>query len=147
MDKYYKLSRGIICVLAFMISVIMLHSETMGVILNGAMLVAIVAFVASLVATRFSKRMIAMGDRIEKNYLRVLFYVVGIPGGIILSLGLTILFYILYDRLIFVEVSWTGALIMFVLVGIVLIMLVVPYIQVLIVLLLRAMDSKKENRG
>lgn len=147
MDKYYKLSRGIICILAFMISVIMLHNETMGVILNGAMLVTIVAFVAGLVATRFSKRMIAVGDHIEKSYLRVLFYVVGIPGGIILSLGLTILFYILYDRLIFVEVSWTGALIMVVLVGIVLIMLVVPYIQVLIVLLLRAMDSKKENRG
>ena len=146
MDKYYKLSRGIICILAFMISVIMLHSETMGVILNGAMLVTVVAFVAGLVATRFSKRMIAMGDRIEKNYLRVFFYVVGIPGGIILSLGLTILFYILYDRLIFVEVSWLGGLIMFVLVGIVLIMLVVPYIQVLIVLLLRVIDRKKVNK-
>lgn len=76
MEREYKLSRIIIAILMMMVSFIMLINEDISVKIFGMSLFTSVAFLASFLGTRVSRKMIQVGDKIENIPLRILYYIV-----------------------------------------------------------------------
>lgn len=145
MKNSYTISRIVISVLAGVISVIALHNEHITLMLGATVLITVVALVMSFLATPVSKQMIAMGDRIMNKYLRAFYYFMLLPFILVVVYLLWIL---IYNFLHHMESAEMGealgqALIALFLGVVVFIMFIVPYVQSLIVLLLRV--KRKDN--
>ncbi|MCH5270341.1 MAG: hypothetical protein J1E83_06280 [Lachnospiraceae bacterium] len=108
--------------------------------------ICVLAWVMSFLATPVSKQMIGIGDRIMNKYLRVFYYFMLLPFILVVVYLLWILIYYFFDHM---EQSGEmgealGKALIAVFLGMVVFMMcIVPYIQSLIVLLLRV--KRKDN--
>lgn len=145
MKNSYAISRIVICVLAGIISLIVFHNEYITLMLGGTVLITVVALVISFLTTPVSKQMIGIGDRIKNKFLRVLYYFMLLPFILAVVYLLWILIYNFFDHMEATELgeALSQAVIALFLGGVVFIMFIVPYIQSLIVLLLRV--KRKDN--
>ena len=138
-----------IAILTFVISIIITHNEDISVITVFTVLFTVVAFLLSFPSTFFSRKMMALGDRIQKLPFRILYYL-AIP---VVLFGLFLIVYqiiMLYDDLKHAS-GWSpstlseglGYAIMLVTVmAIAFIAIVLPYLQTLLVLLLRKITKE-----
>lgn len=146
MKNSYTISRIVISVLAGVISLIALHNEHITLMLGATVLITVVALVMSFLATPVSKQMIGIGDRIMNKYLRVFYYFMLLPFILVVVYLLWRLIYYFFERM---ERSAEmgealGKALLAVFLGVVvLIVFIVPYVQSLIVLLLRV--RRKDN--
>lgn len=140
MKNSYTISRIVICVLAGVISLIALHNEHITLIFGATVLITVVALVMSFLTTPVSKQMIGIGDRIMNKYLRVFYYFMLLPFILVVVYLLWMLIYYSFDHMgqsAEMGEALGKALIAVFLGVVVFIMFIVPYIQSLIVLLLR----------
>ena len=145
MKNCYAISRIVICVLAGIISLIVFHNEDIALMLGGTVLITVVALVMSFLTTPISKQMIGIGNRIKNKFLRVFYYLMLLP--FILAV-VYLLWILIYNFFYHMEATDLGealgqALIALFLGVVVFIMFIVPYVQSLIVLLLRV--NRKDN--
>ena len=141
MKNNYTISRIVICVLAGIISLIVFHNEDIALMLDGTVLITVVALVMSFLATPVSKQMIGIGDRITNKYLRVFYYFMLLPFILVVVYLLWMLIYYFFDHMrqsAEMGAALGKALVAVFLGDVVFIMFIVPYVQLLIVLLLRA---------
>ncbi len=146
MEQYYKEARLILCILSVVISIIMLHNEDNSFIIGGTVMITIAVLVAGTLTTPIAKKLISVGDKLEKKVQSTLFYFAVIPGGILMAVLGTIGSMVFFDKCMNVEVDLGGALIVVFIFAVIFIALVVPYIQVLIVLALKARNNKKRHK-
>ena len=139
MEKLYSKSRKIISILAIVISFFIMINEDISVKIVAMVFIFSVALAASYITTPISKKMLKMGDAIGNKYLRVLLYMAILP----LTLLIAYIFYVLilagYYR--FGNSINMAAITVFLYVATT-IVIIVPYVQTLIVLMLR---RKNEN--
>lgn len=146
MKNSYTISRIVIGVLVGVVSLIVLHNEHITLMLGGTILITVVALVMSFLATPVSKQMIGIGDRIMNKFLRVFYYFILLPFILVvvyLLWRLIIYFFEHMERSTEMGEALGKALIAVFLGVIVLIVFIVPYVQSLIVLLLRG--KRKDN--
>lgn len=139
MKKEYRISRVILVVLTLITVLILFQNDGDEAKLVAGFLFCSAALLASFLGTRVSRKMIQTGDRISNILLRILYYaglLLGslaiaalVGGGFIIVLG---------DKARSIgEAAWI------VLLGFALfIFLIVPYLQTIIVLLLRRIFKK-----
>ena len=149
MEREYKLSRIIIAILMMMASFIMLINEDISVKIFGMSLFTLVAFLASFLGTRVSRKMIQVGDKISSILIRVLYYIA------LLIVILAVCYVICLILFVFEAVPVTysnelgiaaGEAMLAVLIGSsFLVFVIIPYIQTLIVLTLRKIITKTEK--
>ncbi len=147
MEKAYKLSRIIIAIFMMMDSLIMLMNEDISVKIFGMSLFTSVAFLASFLGTRVSRKMIQVGDKIASILLQILYYIV----LLIIILALTYIIWLIID-FILSAIPYSnelgiaaGEAMIAVLVGSsFLIFVIIPYFQTLIVLGLRKMIPNRQ---
>ena len=147
MKNSYTISRIVISVLAGIISLIVWHNEHITLMLGATVLITVVALVMSFLATPVSKQMIGIGDRIMNKFLRVFYYFILLPLILVVVYLLWRLNYYFFEhmeRSAEMGEALGKALIAVFLGVIVLIMFIVPYVQSLIVLLLRG-KRKHDN--
>lgn len=140
MKNSYTISRIVISVLAGVISLIVFHNEHITLMLGATVLITAVALVMSFLATPVSKQMTGIGDRIMNKYLRIFYYFMLLPFILVVVYLLWLLIYYFFDhmeRSTEMGEALGKALIAVFLGVVVLIMFIVPYVQSLIVLLLR----------
>lgn len=138
MEKYYKISRQIICVLAVLISLIMCMNEDISVKIAATIFIFVVALGASFLTTPISKKMVKTGDGITNKYLRVLFYAAVLPLTLLVAYILMWVDIFIYEQsaqtinmavlTIFLYIATT-------------IVVIIPYVQTLIVLILRRLKD------
>ena len=146
MKNSYTISRIVISVLAGVVSLIAFHNEHITLMLGATVLITVVALVMSFLATPVSKQMIGIGDRIMNKYLRVFYYFMLLPFILVVVYLLWILiynFFKLMEQSAEMGEALSKALIAVFLSVVVLIVFIVPYVQSLIVLLLRV--RRKDN--
>ena len=146
MKNSYTISRIVISVLAGIISLIVWHNEHITLMLGATVLITVVALVMSFLATPVSKQMIGIGDRIMNKYLRVFYYFMLLPFILVVVYLLWILIYNFFEgmeRSAEMGEALGKALLAVFLGVVVLIVFIVPYVQSLIVLLLRV--RRKDN--
>ena len=144
--NYYKKSRLILCVLAVIISLIMMHNEDISLISAATIAITIAVLVFSIITTPISKKILGVGDNFKKKVHSRLFFFVVIPVGILVAALGTIAIMMFYDKCIDLDVNLGGALIVVFIFTAIFIALVVPYIQVLIILALRAWEHKNSRK-
>jgi len=134
MEKLYSKSRKIISILAVVISFFVMINEDISVKIVAMVFIFSVALAASYITTPISKKMLKMGDAIRNKYLRVLLYMAILP----LTLLIAYIFYVLilagYYR--YGNSISMAAITVFLYVATT-IVVIVPYVQTLIVLMLR----------
>lgn len=145
MKKEYRISRVILVVLTLITVQILFQNDGDEAKLVAGFLFGSAALLASFLGTRVSRKMIQIGDRIPNILLRILYYaglLVGslaiaalVGGGFIIVLG---------DRIHSNELGIAAGQAMLVLLfGFALfIFLIVPYLQTIIVLILRKIFKK-----
>lgn len=146
MKNSYTISRIVICVLAGGISLVALHNEHITLMLGATLLIMAAALVMSFPATPVSKRMIGIGDCIVNKYLRVFYYFMLLPFILAVVYLLWMLIYYFFahmEQSAEMGEALGKALIAVFLGDVVFIMFIVPYVQSLIVLLLRL--KRKDN--
>lgn len=74
MEEYYNKSRIVMLVLAVVISLIMFINEDISFKIYGTFFIAIITLVVSFLVTPISKKMIEIGDKLEKKLWRILYY-------------------------------------------------------------------------
>lgn len=145
MKKSYKLSRIILAILAFLIFNIMFINEDISwKILS--FIFSLITFIMSFPSSIINKKIINLGNNIKNNMIKILFYIIVLP---IIIFILSILIY-LFNILIF-DIFPTsndfatrlgqGLLILFFII-VEIICIIVPYIQTLIVLILKQIIKK-----
>lgn len=150
MKRCYMVSRIVICVLAGVVSFIVLNNEHITLKIGATVSITVVAFVMSFLATPISKQMINIGDGIMNKYFRIFYYIILLP---LILLGVWILWMLIHFFYAYMEHSAEfgkalgEALITIFLCGVTFIMFIVPYLQMLIVLLLRVIlkDNNTSN--
>lgn len=148
MEREYKLSRIIIAVLMMLISFIMLINEDISVKIFGMSLFTLVAFLASFLGTRVSRKMIQVGDKIASILIRILYYIV-------LLITLLAAGYAIYSIICFIFEEMphsnelgiaAGEAMLAALIGSsFVVFVIIPYFQTLIVLVLRKIITKTKN--
>ena len=119
---------------------IIFHNEDISVRLFATALFTVAALITSILGTRVSVRIIKMGDRIKNKLVRVLYYI-GLPIALICLTGLVwVVMAVVNGKLANTDNIGTsfGRSYMLAIVAItVCIFAIVPYIQTIIVLVLR----------
>lgn len=141
MENYYTISRQIIGILSVLLSLLALINEDISVIIVVTTLVFIIALTASFFTTPISKRIIKIWDVIAKQYLRILFYFAILPLTLFVAYIIYMLIMFVYNQM---PISIEAAAITIISYISTTIMVIVPYIQTLIVLMLRVI--LKENK-
>lgn len=145
MKKEYRLSRVILVVLTLITVLIAFQIEHYTVKLVAGVLFSFATLLASFLGTRVSRKMIQVGDRIPNILLRILYYIgllVGslaiaalVGGGCIIVLG-----NMPHSNELGIA---AGQAMLIVLFGFALfVFLIVPYLQTIVVLLLRKILQK-----
>ncbi|WP_029231274.1 hypothetical protein [Butyrivibrio sp. VCB2006] len=148
MEREYRISRGVIAILTALISYIALINEHISVKIYGIFLFTIVAFLLSFLGTKVSKKMIFIGDKVSNIALRICYYVGLLVAILVLSATFFTVFTSISDYIDTSNMEFAAALsIAIVIVTICclfFIMLIVPYIQSLIVLIIRRILREKD---
>lgn len=148
MEREYRISRGIIAVLAALISYLALINEHISVKIYGIFLFTIVAFLISFLGTKVSKKMILIGDKVSSIVLRICYYVALLVAILFLSATFFVAFTSVSDFIDTSEMEFATALSIAILIVticcLVFIFLIVPYIQSLTVLILKRVLRKKD---
>lgn len=141
MKRCYMISRVAICVLAGVISSIALINEHITLKIVATVSITAAAFVMSFLATPVRRQMISIGDSIMNKFFRIFYYIILLPL-ILLVVGLLwMLIYFCYDNTEHsaeLGKALGEALMTIFLCGVIFIVFIVPYLQTLIVLMLRA---------
>jgi hypothetical protein len=149
MEREYRISRGVIAILAALISYIALINEHISVKIYGIFLFTIVAFLLSFLGTKVSKKMILIGDKVSNIAVRICYYVALLVAILALSATFFIVFTSLTDFIDTSDMEFASALSIAIIVVticcIFFIFLIVPYIQSLIVLILRRIFGEELN--
>ena len=146
MENEYKLSRGVVAILTLIISFIILIHEDISVKLFGMSLFTLAAFFASFPGTKVSKKMIETGDKISRLFLRILYYFAVLIVLLVFGCLLVLLFEYITNGISYSNELGiaAGQAMLTVLIGAsFLIFLIIPYIQTLIVLVLRKIRKRK----
>lgn len=149
MKIHYMLSRIIIVVLAVICSFIALINEHITLKLTATVLFGVAAMVTSFLATPISKRIISTGDSIANKYLRVLYYILLLPLILLIVYLLCMLILLIFSRpehSAELAEALGKALITLFLFAVIFIAFIVPYVQTLIVLLLRKIMKDKTEQ-
>ncbi len=140
LSKEYKISGIFITILVMAATFIIFHNEDISVRLFATALFTVAALITSILGTRVSVRIIKMGDRIKNKLVRVLYYI-GLPIALICLTGLVwVVMAVVNGKLANTDNIGTsfGRSYMLAIVAItVCIFAIVPYIQTIIVLVLR----------
>lgn len=140
LSKEYKISGIFITILVMAATFIIFHNEDISVRLFATALFTVAALITSILGTRLSVRIIKMGDRIKNKLVRVLYYI-GLPIALICLTGLVwVVMAVVNGKLANTDNIGTsfGRSYMLAIVAIaVCIFAIVPYIQTIIVLVLR----------
>ena len=140
LSKEYKISGIFITILVMAATFIIFHNEDISVRLFATALFTVAALITSILGTRVSVRIIKMGDRIKNKLVRVLYYI-GLPIVLICLTGLVwVVMAVVNGKLANTDNIGTsfGQSYMLAIVAIaVCIFAIVPYIQTIIVLVLR----------
>ena len=144
--KIYMISRVILVVITFIIFKIMIINEDSSWLIL-PFIFSLVVFLVSFPSTFISKIFIKIGDRLDKRILKILYYIIILPALIIfLFSGICCIIGFLYERYPssddFASVLGQGLLFLF-LVATVAICIIIPYIQTLLVLLLKRFVKDK----
>lgn len=148
MEREYKLSRIIIAILMMMVSFIMLINEDISVKIFGMSFFTSVAFLASFLGTRVSRKMIQVGDKIENIPFRILYYIVLLIALLAAGYAICSIILLIFEAMPHSnELGIAAGEAMFaVLIGFsFLVFVIIPYFQTLIVLGLRKIIIKKEK--
>lgn len=145
MKKSYKLSRIILAILAFLIFNIMFINEDI-TWKSLSFIFSLITFIMSFPSSIISKKIINLGNNIKNNMIKILFYIIILPIIIFILSILIYLFNILIFDIFpisndFATELGQGLLILF-LITVEIICIIVPYIQTLIVLILKQMIKK-----
>ena len=146
MKKSYKLSRIILAILAFLIFNIMFINEDISWKFL-SFIFSLITFIMSFPSSIISKKIINLGNNIKNNMIKILFYIIILPIIIFILSILIYLFNILIFDIFpisndFATELGQGLLILF-LITVEIICIIVPYIQTLIVLILKQMIKNK----
>lgn len=140
MEKSYKISRVILAVMAFIIfNIMFIHEDVSWRILPP--IFAVIVFGISYPSSVISRLLINIGNKLESKLLKILYYVIALP---IISF---LLFYGIYAIMFFIFESiptpnemgaaLSQALLLLFCIAVGAICVIVPYIQTLIVLILK----------
>lgn len=145
MKKSYKLSHIILAILAFLIFNIMFINEDISWKFL-SFIFSLITFIMSFPSSIISKKIINLGNNIKNNMIKILFYIIVLPIIIFILSILIYLFNILIFDIFpisndFATELGQGLLILF-LITVEIICIIVPYIQTLIVLILKQMIKK-----
>lgn len=146
MKKSYKLSHIILAILAFLIFNIMFINEDISWKFL-SFIFSLITFIMSFPSSIISKKIINLGNNIKNNMIKILFYIIVLPIIIFILSILIYLFNILIFDIFpisndFATELGQGLLILF-LITVEIICIIVPYIQTLIVLILKQMIKNK----
>ena len=146
MKKSYKLSRIILAILAFLIFNIMFINEDI-TWKSLSFIFSLITFIMSFPSSIISKKIINLGNNIKNNMIKILFYIIILPIIIFILSILIYLFNILIFDIFPISNDFStelgqGLLILF-LITVEIICIIVPYIQTLIVLILKQMIKNK----
>ena len=146
MKKSYKLSRIILAILAFLIFNIMFINEDISWKFL-SFIFSLITFIMSFPSSIISKKIINLGNNIKNNMIKILFYIIVLPIIIFILSILIYLFNILIFDIFPISNDFStelgqGLLILF-LITVEIICIIVPYIQTLIVLILKQMIKNK----
>lgn len=145
MEREYRISRGVIAILAIIMSFIVLINEDISVKIAGISLFSIIAILVSFLGAKVSKLMIKIGDKISNVIFRALYYICILVVLLIMAASIWLLLLFGYYTFgvrsrEFADVL--GQALILVSIGCcVFIALIVPFIQTMIVLLLRKKDK------
>lgn len=146
MKKSYKLSHIILAILAFLIFNVMFINEDISWKFL-SFIFSLITFIMSFPSSIISKKIINLGNNIKNNMIKILFYIIILPIIIFILSILIYLFNILIFDIFpisndFATELGQGLLILF-LITVEIICIIVPYIQTLIVLILKQMIKNK----
>lgn len=140
LSKEYKISGIFITILVMAATFIIFHNEDISVRLFATALFTVAALITNILGARLSIRIIKMGDRIKNKLVKVLYYI-GLPIALICLTGLVwVVMAVVNGKLANTDNIGTsfGQSYMLAIVAIVVcIFAIVPYIQTIIVLVLR----------
>lgn len=144
--KIYMISRVILVVITFIIFKIMfIHEDSSWVIV--AFIFSLIVFIVSFPSTLISKVFIKIGNRLDKRILKILYYAIILPAlTIFLFFGCCCIISLIYDSSSIPDdfaVALGQALLFLFLVATVAICIIIPYIQTLLVLLLKRLVKDK----
>ena len=150
MREHYNKSRIVMLVLAVVISLIMFINEDISFKIYGTFFIAIITLVVSFLVTPISKKMIEIGDKLEKKLWRILYYVLMLPITLVLIILVCLLIGYIDDLRAPEKYQDMGAALshafeVIALYVIFFILFLLPYVQSLIVLFLRNREKKRKN--
>ena len=150
MKEHYNKSRIVMLVLAVVISLIMFINEDISFKIYGTFFIAIITLVVSFLVTPISKKMIEIGDKLEKKLWRILYYVLMLPITLVLIILVCLLIGYIDDLRAPEKYQDMGAALshafeVIALYVIFFILFLLPYVQSLIVLFLRNREKKRKN--
>ena len=140
LSKEYKISGMFITILVMTATFIVFHNEDISVRLFATALFTAVALITCILGTRVSIRIIKTGDRIKNKLVKVLYYI-GLPIALICLTGLVwVVMAMVNGKLTNTDdigTSFGQSYILAIVAIAVCIFVIVPYIQTIIVLVLR----------
>lgn len=150
MERYYNKSRIVMLVLAIIVSLIMFINEDISFKIYGTFFIAIVTLVVSFLVTPISKKMIEIGDKLEKKLWRILYYVLMLPITLVLIILVCLLIGYIDDLRAPEKYQDMGAALshafeVIALYVIFFILFLLPYVQSLIVLFFRNREKKRKK--
>lgn len=147
MKKEYLLSGVILSLLTFVIFLIATVNEDISTRVVSLVVFPIITFALSFPGALFSKQIIRIGDKISKKALRAVYYLAMPLVSIGLFCGTAALIYYLDDMFPaegeFSAVLGRGLLVVFVLITVFIVFLI-PSVQTLIVLLIKALQKRDD---
>ena len=139
LSKEYKIS-GMFITILVMTATFIFHNEDISVRLFATALFTVVALITSILGTRVGIRIIKTGDRIKNKLVKVLYYI-GLPIALICLIGLVwVVMAVVNGKLANTDdigTSFGQSYILAIVAIAVCIFAIVPYIQTIIVLVLR----------
>jgi len=145
MEKYIKISRIIITLLVFIVlnSWFLYDNDPQWIL---SIIISGVVFLFNAPSSKICEFLINKGDKIENKVLKVLYYILALPIAFLLLLFIVALictlFVALFERAGLLNLGW-AVLIAFTGIGIFTYILV-PYFQILIILILRRFLNLKD---
>ena len=148
MKKYYAVSRIVICVLTIVITNIAFINEDISMKLAATVVFTIAALISCFVATPISRWALGIGDKISNRGLRAVYYIALLPLILLIVYLLCMLIMFISDHIEHsneMGAALGHAILTVFLCVAVFVALIVPYVQTLIVLLLRGVLKDKQE--
>ena len=145
MKDAYKISRIILPIITFIVfSLFFINEESSFIVLS--LLFSLIVFGLSFPSSIFSKKMIDIGNRINNKFLKVLYYL-GIPAviaaiSLLVYLGIGYLQIILTDNSTDLASALSRGFIFLFVIAVIVIVLLLPYVQSIIVLIINIIKNK-----